>query len=85
MPALDEMVAAATGLGCRWNGRAARVSTDRRLEDAVLLCTSFGSATVRSDAYERLQKLTKIQPAGATVTATSSSRPGAPTSCSTRG
>jgi histidinol-phosphatase len=61
MPALDEMVCAATGLGCRWNGRVARVSEVNRLEDAVLCCTSFSSAIKRSDAYENLQSGTKIQ------------------------
>ena len=30
LPALDEMVAAATGLGCTWNGRVARVSATSR-------------------------------------------------------
>src|SRR3954468_64373 len=39
MPALDEMVSAATGLGCRWNGRVARVSEVDRLADAVVCCT----------------------------------------------
>ncbi len=37
MPALNETVAAATGLGCTWNGRTAAVSRVSRLEDATLL------------------------------------------------
>ena len=37
MPALNETVAAATGLGCTWNGRTAGVSRVSRLEDATLL------------------------------------------------
>ena len=37
LPALDETVAAATGLGCTWNGRTARVSETRALEDATVL------------------------------------------------
>jgi len=37
MPALNETVAAATGLGCTWNGRTARVSDVSRLDEATLL------------------------------------------------
>jgi histidinol phosphatase-like enzyme (inositol monophosphatase family) len=36
-PALGETVAAARGLGCRWNGRPCRVSETERLEDALVL------------------------------------------------
>ena len=39
-PALDEMIAAASGLGCWWNGRRARVSQITRLDQAVLTTTS---------------------------------------------
>ncbi|MCY3021633.1 MAG: inositol monophosphatase family protein [Planctomycetota bacterium] len=60
LPALDEMVAAATGLGCRWNGRLARVSSAARLEDAVLLTTSVKSATARSGAYAKLAAQTRL-------------------------
>ena len=35
-PALGETLAAATGLGCYWNGRRTHVSTVTRLEDAAL-------------------------------------------------
>jgi histidinol-phosphatase len=41
-PALDETVAAATGLGCRWNGRPCRVREARRLEDALVLTSGDG-------------------------------------------
>lgn len=37
LPALGETVAAATGLGCTWNGRTARVSDTRTLEEATVL------------------------------------------------
>ncbi len=37
LPALNETVAAATGLGCTWNGRTARVSATRALEEATVL------------------------------------------------
>jgi histidinol-phosphatase len=43
IPALGEMVYAARGLGCFWNGEPARVSQTERLEDALLLSTDFGS------------------------------------------
>jgi histidinol-phosphatase len=43
IPALGELVYAARGLGCFWNGRPARVSETERLEDALLLCTDFGA------------------------------------------
>jgi len=36
-PALHEMVAAADGLGCRWNGRRCRVSHVDRLDQALVL------------------------------------------------
>src|SRR3954464_7316623 len=41
LPALDEMVAAASGLGCTWNGRQARVSSVSKLADAVVSSTSI--------------------------------------------
>ena len=39
-PALNEMIAAASGLGCWWNGRRARVSKISSLSQAVVTCTS---------------------------------------------
>lgn len=36
-PALGETVAAARGLGCRWNGRPCRVADTDRLEDALVV------------------------------------------------
>lgn len=41
MPALDEIVSAAKGVGCFLNGEPARVSQTARLEDALLLSTDF--------------------------------------------
>ncbi|MBV9924933.1 MAG: inositol monophosphatase family protein [Acidobacteria bacterium] len=43
IPALGEIVYAARGLGCFWNGEPARVSQTGNLEDALLLSTDFGS------------------------------------------
>jgi histidinol-phosphatase len=39
-PALDEMLTAASGLGCWWNGRRARVSLVASLDQAVFTTTS---------------------------------------------
>ncbi|HYF65783.1 MAG TPA: inositol monophosphatase family protein [Herpetosiphonaceae bacterium] len=61
LPAFDEMLAAADGLGCRWNGREARVSTVADLAEATLLVTSVTGAMERSDAYERLAARTRLQ------------------------
>jgi myo-inositol-1(or 4)-monophosphatase len=57
-PALDEMLAAASGCGCRWNGRPARVSAETRLERAYVSCTDPGGfyAFGRGAAWERLQR-----------------------------
>lgn len=40
-PALDEMLCAADGLGCWWNGRRARVSEVARLEQAYICYTNM--------------------------------------------
>ncbi|HEY0366892.1 MAG TPA: histidinol-phosphatase [Pyrinomonadaceae bacterium] len=41
MPALGEIVSAAKGLGCFFNGEPARVSSTAELKDALLLSTHF--------------------------------------------
>jgi len=38
-PALNEMVVAAKGMGCTWNGRACRVTATPRLADALICYT----------------------------------------------
>jgi len=43
LPALDEMICAARGLGCFWNGAPANVSATESLGDALLLATDFSS------------------------------------------
>jgi histidinol-phosphatase len=40
IPALDELVTAARGEGCFWNGRKARVTSTTRLADACVVYTS---------------------------------------------
>jgi histidinol-phosphatase len=44
IPALDELVSAAKGVGCFLNGEPARVSQTERLEYALLLSTDFSSS-----------------------------------------
>jgi histidinol-phosphatase len=61
LPALDEMVAAARGLGCTWNGRSCHVSPVERLEDALLVVTSMRMAPERYYRYERLASRTQLQ------------------------
>ena len=43
LPALNELVYAARGLGCFWNGERARVSATQSLSEALLLATDFGT------------------------------------------
>ena len=56
-PALGEMLAAAEGQGCWWNGRRAHVSTIARLQDGLLVHsdTSSFEAYGRGAAWERLR------------------------------
>jgi histidinol phosphatase-like enzyme (inositol monophosphatase family) len=57
-PGLGEMLAAGRGLGCRWNGRPARVSRVDRLDRALVCytdCTGFAQYG-RAGAWERLQR-----------------------------
>jgi histidinol phosphatase-like enzyme (inositol monophosphatase family) len=59
-PALDEMVYAARGEGCYWNGRRARVSTTQNLAEA-LWCASgaeYFETVGRSAAWSRLKENT---------------------------
>ena len=59
-PALDEMICAARGEGCWWNGRRAHVSPVRELSDAVVTFTdplSF-ERKGRGEAWKRLQQAT---------------------------
>ncbi len=57
MPALDETAAAASGLGCSWNGVAARTSQVATLGDALVVCGDFYAANAFGfgDAVERIQ------------------------------
>ena len=48
MPALDELVAAARGLGGRWNGRPCGVSTRQDPRDALLVATDLDAVRRRT-------------------------------------
>ena len=57
-PALGEMLAAATGEGCWWNGRPARVSSVDYLADAVVAFTDAAAFETfgRAGPWERFQQ-----------------------------
>ena len=62
-PALQEMIYAARGEGCYWNGSPARVSNTDRLADS-LLCHSgreYFTQTGRAATYHQLQEATSLQ------------------------
>lgn len=62
LPALNEIVAAGRGLGCRWNGRTATVSNTDTLENAVLCITGreyFSEG--RMGVYRQLESVTAVQ------------------------
>jgi len=63
LPALGEMVYAARGLGCFWNGRRTRVSPVDRLDQALLAMTNpaaFAPAG-KDAAYQKLCAATQVQ------------------------
>lgn len=57
-PALDEMLCAAYGLGCFWNGRRARVSEVEDLDQAIVCFTQTANFAKgdRSEEWEKIQK-----------------------------
>jgi histidinol-phosphatase len=57
IPALGEIVSAATGCGCFLNGEPTEVSRTAKLDEALLLCTDFKAADKYGlgPAMERLQ------------------------------
>lgn len=62
-PALGELLAAATGAGCWWNGRPARVSEVDDLSAAIIAFTDATSFA----RYRRQQAWERFQQSGATV------------------
>jgi len=61
LPALDELIAAAKGGGCTWNGRPARVSSTASLADAVVCASDERDARRRSGAWVALADRTRLQ------------------------
>jgi len=57
-PGLDEMVSAATGLGCSWNGRVCRVSDKSDLSRAIVAHadTRFFDECGKGADWDRLQR-----------------------------
>ena len=54
LPALDETIEAARGLGCRWNGRRAHVSPTRKLSEATVLTTSVRALESEGVPFRRV-------------------------------
>ena len=55
-PPLDEMLCAADGLGCFWNGRRAKVSQVDKLSDACVVSSDFQHLTAKMpDVVERFR------------------------------
>lgn len=63
-PAMGEMLVAATGLGCWWNGRRAHVSQVSSLKQAYLCCTDAGSfrKTGRGQPFDQLAQSVYFRP-----------------------
>lgn len=63
LPATQELVCAARGLGCFWNGKAARVSATVSLREALVLSTDFGECEKYGfgPAAARLQHLARAR------------------------
>lgn len=61
-PALDDMIAAATGLGCTWNGRRAAVSRIGNLSEACIAYTDGKHVTARlGDGWNGLLEESALQ------------------------
>jgi histidinol-phosphatase len=60
LPATNEMLYAARGHGAHLNGRPARVSSTKTLDEATLLVTSAESARKRGGAYDQLSSRVKL-------------------------
>lgn len=61
IPALNELVYAASGVGCFWNGEMAKVSSTATLEEGLVLCTDYsaGHRYGFGGALEELQRRAK--------------------------
>jgi histidinol-phosphatase len=61
LPALQELVEAASGLGCRWNGEPARVSEVADLGAATVLTTSVRGLEEAGVPFRKLAAASRIQ------------------------
>jgi len=62
LPAVNDVVSAATGLGCQWNGRPARVSATDHLNQALVCYTdALELARRRPDAWAKIQTRSRLQ------------------------
>ena len=59
-PALNEMICAAKGLGCMWNGRPAKVSDISNIQDATVILTDFVNGHSRGEAMNRICSRAKL-------------------------
>jgi histidinol-phosphatase len=60
-PAMDEMICAANGLGCWWNGRRAQVSKTANLKDALVLTSDMRMCNERGSGFTNLSRQTRLQ------------------------
>lgn len=62
LPALNELVVAGRGMGCRWNGRRCRVSDVSRIEDSCVVYTSRRTfeETSRLEALRSVQERARL-------------------------
>ena len=61
-PGVDDMISAARGLGCRWNGRPARVSGVTALDEACVAYTDARAVAERlGDEWTRLMRDTALE------------------------
>ena len=61
LPALGDMIAAADGLGCQWNGRPCRVSDTKTFADAVVVTSSILRCQARGPFFDDLAMRTRLQ------------------------
>jgi len=61
IPALDDMVSGADGLGANWNGRPCHTSNITNLKDALVVTSSIVRCQERSDFFENLTNATRLQ------------------------
>jgi histidinol phosphatase-like enzyme (inositol monophosphatase family) len=60
LPATDQMIAAADGIGCTCNGSPIRVSTVDRLEDATLTTTNAARCAARWEGFTPLARRVRM-------------------------